>query len=130
LAQVIVAHQPQDAKAERPVADDPEQARILTSDIALFWRAYDTAAGRDLVDSMDQYLKQGTYGLQQFTRLRIHSAANLAEVIKRHPRYYESIRPSTLRIEAMAGSIRASFRALKQLYGPPFSPTYTLLSEA
>jgi hypothetical protein len=103
-------------KPQNPVADDPEQARIVTSDIARFWRLYDSAAGMSLDDSMDDYLKNGTYGLQQFTRLRIRSSKNLAQVIRTHPKYYASIRPSTLRIDSMAGSIRVTFRNLKRLY--------------
>src|SRR5262249_35984779 len=118
LTQFIVAQdQPQgEGKPEGRVADDPEQARIVTSDIALFWQEYDSAASTGLESSMDDYLKKGSYGLQQFTRLRIRSAANLAQVIRTHPKYYASIRPSTLRIDSMSGSIRAAFRNLKRLY--------------
>ena len=74
-------------KPENHVTTDPEQAKIVTSDIALFWRQYDSAAQMGLDAAMDDYLKNGSYGLQQFTLLRIHSASNLAAVIRRHPKY-------------------------------------------
>ena len=117
-AQIIVAQERglEPRTPENGVATDPEQARIVTSDIALFWRQYDSAGQTGLDAAMENYLKTGSSGLQQFTTLRIQSSSNLAAVIRKHPKYYTSIRPSTLRIESMAGSIRASFRSLKRLY--------------
>src|SRR5262249_39803338 len=78
--------------------------------------------------ALDSYLKDGSYGLQQFTRLRIKSAANLAFVVSKHPKYYASIRPSTMKIESMTGSIRACFQSLKRLYpGAVFPDVYFLI---
>jgi hypothetical protein len=116
--QVTIAQQGSQSagKLETRVSDDPEQARIVTSDIALFWREYDSAGEKGLDAAMDDYLKKGSYGLQQFTLLRIRSSADLAAVIRKHPKYYASIRPSTLTIDSMAEPIRTSFRRLKRLY--------------
>ena len=116
--QVMVAQEraQETGKPENRVTTDPEQAKIVTSDIARFWRQYDTAGQTGLDAAMDDYLKNGSPGLQEFTTLRIHSSTDLAAVIRKHPKYYTSIRPSTLRIESMAGSIRESFRSLKRLY--------------
>jgi hypothetical protein len=128
--QVIVAQSSsQEArKSEGRASDDPEQARIVTSDIALFWREYDSAGAKGLEAAMNHYLRNGSYGLQQFTSLRIHSSTNLAAVIRKHPKYYASIRTSTLKIESLAESIRASFRSLKRLYpGAVFPDVYFVI---
>ncbi len=101
----------------RPVSPNPEEARLITSDIAAFWRAYDrAAAGNAQTVYEEEYLQKGSYGLRQFTRHRIGNAANLVATIEKHPRYYASIRQSSLRLTSMEGQIRAGFRKLKDLY--------------
>lgn len=113
----IVAQAQPDKDEGRPVSQNPEDARLVTSDIVNFWRAYDQATPEnDLIVFRNQYLRKGSYGLQQFTRMRIGSVCNLVDVIGKHPKYYASIRESTLKVESMKDAIRAGFRKLKDLY--------------
>ena len=101
----------------RQVTNNPDEARLVTSDIANFWRAYDQATpDNDLIVFRNEYFRKGSYGLEQFTRLRINSVCNLVDTIAKRPKYYASIRENTLKVESMKEPIRASFRKLKELY--------------
>src|SRR5205085_3413926 len=76
----------------------------------------------DIAVFQAEYFEKGSYGLEQFTRLRINSASNLVGTIKQCPKYYASIRESTLKVESMKEPIRVSFRKLKELYPAAIFP--------
>lgn len=108
-------------QASQPAANepspDPDKARIVTSDIANFWRAYDMAKPENQLEVFKrEYLDKGSIGLQDFVKLRISSGEALVKNINAHPKYYASIRESTMRIESFRPQIRAAFYALKNLY--------------
>ncbi len=103
---------------------DPDRARIVTSDIDLFWTAYDhskAASDRTAVFERE-YFAPGSPGLQDFIFARIHSASDLARTIDKAPKYYEALRPASMRIKEMVPRIRASFQQLKALYEPATFP--------
>jgi hypothetical protein len=105
------------------VSGDPNDAKIITSDIQNFWRAYDQAKPENQVEVFErEYLNRGSEGLQDFIKLRITSADALVKTINRNPKYYASIRESTQRVEAMQAKIRACFYALKYLYSDAVFP--------
>lgn len=105
------------------VSGDPNDAKLITSDIQNFWRAYDQAKPDNQVEVFErEYLKRGSDGLQDFIKLRITSADALVKTINRNPKYYASIRESTQRVEAMQTKIRACFYALKYLYSEAVFP--------
>jgi hypothetical protein len=118
-------------KATRKTNTNPEAARIVTSDIGLFWKAYDAARpADDLIVYRDQYLTKGSPGLQAFTRLRIFTPCGLVETIEKHPNYYASIRKSTLKVDSYKERIRASFRRFKALYDSAVFPdVYFLMKD-
>lgn len=98
-------------------AGDPDSARIVTEDLGRFWQAFDRAAPAFAPETFDQlYLSKGSLGLQDFTKLRIANAKELAAAIRAHPKYYASIRASTQRLGKMEPGMRAAFYALKYLY--------------
>lgn len=100
---------------------DPDKARFVTSDIDNFWRAFELA-GREpdrekrIAIFQTEYFDRGSIGLQDFLRLRIKSAKDLALTVEKLPRFYASVRPSTLRIKRLEREMRASFRRFKRLY--------------
>jgi hypothetical protein len=103
---------------------DPEAAAIVTSDIDLFWHAYDklqTSPKPELLLE-DEYLLRGSPGLQDFVFARIQSAAELLKTIKAAPKYYAALRPATLQIKTMPSGIRSSFRKLAELYPESIFP--------
>jgi predicted Zn-dependent protease DUF2268 len=105
------------------VSGDPNDAKIITSDIQNFWRAYDLATPDNQVEVFErEYLKRGSDGLRDFIKLRITSADALVKTINKNPKYYASIRESTLRVEAMETKMRACFYALKYLYNDAVFP--------
>ena len=96
---------------------DPDAARFVTSDIDLFWRAYDKATpANDLVVYRDEYLEKGSEGLKEFNTLRIGSSCNLLSSIERSRDYYEALREPSLRVKTFEPQVRASFRRLQELY--------------
>lgn len=106
---------------ERPrtaaVHADPDSARLITSDIELFWDVYDNAPPQQLeVWLRRAYLSRGTQGLRDFIPYRILSAVDLAARIRRDRSRYEAARPGTQRVSEMEPQIRATFHALKELY--------------
>lgn len=108
-------------KTERQVNGDPDKVKFVTSDIDNFWRAFDLASKESDVSKkinvyQTEYLDKGSVGLQDFVRLRIKSAKDLVETIENLPRYYASVRPSTLRVREMETEMRRSFRKFKEIY--------------
>lgn len=106
---------------KRGVNSDPNKAKFVTADIDNFWRAFDLAAketdrAKKIAIYQTEYLDKGTAGLQDFLRMRIKSAKDLVEVVERLPRFYASVRASTLRVAEMEKRMRESFRKFKKIY--------------
>lgn len=107
---------------------DPERAEIVTSDIDLFWKAYDKATPEnDLIVYRDEYLKKGSVGLQEFTRIRIGSVCDLVETIDAHPHYFKQLRSGSMKIDSFKPKIRASFVRLKEIYPDAVFPSVYFL---
>jgi hypothetical protein len=98
---------------------DPERARISTEDIPRFWRAYDLAAGQDsaarALTFEREYLVPGSRGLFDFYRMKIRSAARLAETVRQFPGFYRSIREPSLGLDGLEPTVRQVFRRMKAL---------------
>jgi hypothetical protein len=108
---------------------DPSKAEIITSDIELFWKAYDASLPNYSADVFQhEYIDKGSNGVKGFLWKRIESGNNLSKVISRHPRYYASIRESTGRIAGMEDQIRQSLAKLKEYYpAAVFPPVYFVI---
>jgi Predicted Zn-dependent protease (DUF2268) len=104
-------------KAQKSIYKDPDSARIITSDIDLFWNMFDMAKPTfDKKIIQKEYLDKGTVGLKAFVPMRIESAKNLSAVIKMDPKYYEQIRLSSISIKNKTDSLNSYFHNLKRLY--------------
>ncbi len=105
---------------------DPFKTEIRTTDIEIFWKAFDAAKptfNHGVLEKM--YLRKGTKGVKDFTKGRIKNAENLSKTILAHPKYYESIRKSTESIGGMKEQIINSLVKLKALYPKAiFPPVY------
>jgi hypothetical protein len=113
---------------EKKINRDPEAAQLITSDIDNFWKAYDVAKPDYCFGVFKrEYFDKGSDGLKAFKSARIDQCAFI-ETLASHPRYYTSIRESTLKINSMREPIRASFRKLRALYDDAvFPPVYFLI---
>jgi hypothetical protein len=116
LALVITASAQKAAKANR----DPDAARLITSDIPNFWRAFDKASSKDDGEVFErEYLEPGTAGLHDFVKNRIQNGGALAKKVAARHQYFTAIRESTLAVDGsptIKEAIRASFRRLKEIY--------------
>lgn len=124
----LAAQQAANQQTQKKLNPDPEAAQIISSDIDNFWKAFDAAKPENsLYIFRDQYIRKGSIGLQEFTLYRIGSSCELVDAIEAHPKYYRSIRESTLKAHAFREPIRATFRKLKALYGAALFPDVYLL---
>lgn len=100
----------------RPHAD-PDSARLVTSDITLFWNVV-TRAPDDSLETWLQrgYLDAGTVGLRDFIPNRILSASALATHYRRVRARYDSVRSSTERVVEAEPAIRKAFHEFKRIY--------------
>ena len=103
--------------AELMFNQNPEKAQIVTSDIALFWRAYDMAKPENnLIIYRDEYFKKGSVGLQEFLRSKIGNSCNLVTAIEAAPKYYAALRVQSAKVENYKPQMLASFKKLKEIY--------------
>lgn len=106
------------------ITNNPDEARIITSDIDNFWWAYDEATPDDGFKIFrEEYFERGSLGLQEFERIKIRSVNDFVFTIWSHARYYASVRSSTLAVHSQESRIRGSFRKLKELYPDALFPS-------
>jgi Predicted Zn-dependent protease (DUF2268) len=115
----LAAQRPASSRISRPAS--PAAGRVITDDIARFWNAYDTV--RALPDTLEQvramqrlYIDRGSPGLQGLIAARRYTAREFAGAIREYPRYWESIRPSTLRAAEMSRRIARGLASFQRLY--------------
>lgn len=106
--------------------DNPDSARLVTTDVALFWAALDAAAQAP-PDSLGAYLQRdyldrASVGAHDFIPGRIISAEELAAYVRDHRARYDSVRAARLDVARADAEIRAAFRTLKELYPPAVFP--------
>jgi len=104
--------------------DNPDSARLITSDIALFWAALDHGTSPDSLAAVLQhdYLDRASMGARDFIPGRIISAEDLAAYVTGHRSRYDSVRAVNLDVSRADAPIRAAFRKLKALYPPAVFP--------
>ena len=96
---------------------DPNAAKLVTSDIDLFWKAYDKATPtNDLYVYRDEYLRKGSEGLKAFTSMRIGSSCNLVDAIATAPKYYAGLREPSLKVASYEPQIRSSYKKLQEIH--------------
>lgn len=111
-----------DSSAVTPHAD-PDSAKLVTSDIALFWHALDVAPKDSLGPVLQrEYLDRASVGVRDFIPGRILSAEDLAAYVAAHRAKYDSVRAAKLDVTRAESEIRASFHRLKTLYPPAVFP--------
>jgi hypothetical protein len=95
----------------------PDSARLITTDIQLFWSALDRAPIDSLADYLQrEYLEKASVGVRDFIPGRIMSAEDLASYVRSHRATYDSVRAAKLDVTQADADIRAAFRKLKAIY--------------
>lgn len=105
------------ASPQLTMNQNPETVKFVTSDINLFWKAYDAAKPENNINVFrDQYLRKGSAGLEEFRKLRLGSACALVDAIEKAPKYYAALREPSLKIASFENQMRANFRRLREIY--------------
>jgi len=98
----------------------------MTTDIRNFWNAYDKIATTK--DSSQQYhylntlfIEKGTPGLKAMMNARRYTAKSYIDAINEYPRFWNSVRANTLRVDRFGKAIAANVRKLKRIY-PELQP--------
>ena len=95
----------------------PDSARLVTSDIALFWKTLDRAPADSLAEYLQrEYLEKASVGVRDFIQGRIMSAEDLASYVRSNRAKYDTVRAANLEVTRAEPQIRAAFRKLKELY--------------
>jgi len=107
--------------SEAKLNQEPQNAKLIFSDIDNFWQAYDLAQKETLFEKkveiyQREYYDKASAGLKSFIALRIGKASELAKKIESMPKYYASIRADTLRVSEMRPQMLKSFQRLKEIY--------------
>jgi Predicted Zn-dependent protease (DUF2268) len=106
---------------------NPNDAKLITSDINNFWEAFDSDL-ETRVAFQKFYFNGASIGLNEFIKLRIESLDALVDTIHAHHSFYGSIRQPTLQINQFKSSIRSSFHNLKSILPEAIFPdTYFLI---
>lgn len=108
--------------------EDPSKARFITSDIPLFWSAFDSI-GLAQGNPFDHYLKHGSAGLKDFIEYRIMSADSLLAMVNRRKGDYEAKRHIERSIKEQEVLVKPYFVKLKKLYPKAkFPPVYFVMA--
>jgi hypothetical protein len=97
----------------------PDSARIVTSDVAHFWSAYDqltpamTRADSTAVLTRE-YTARGSEGLQGYLDTHLKQPENLLMGLGMLPRYLAAVRANTLGISSEA--VRSALRGVEEFY--------------
>lgn len=101
--------------------DRPSEANVVTTDIDLFWNAYDaiiqetdTILQMQLIDSL--YLKRGTKGLQELVKARNSTPKDYVALINQYPKFWKSIRANTYQSKELAVQLSEGIQKLKAIY--------------
>lgn len=100
----------------------PPPVRVIATDLATFWAAYDTV--RAVADSAtqvalvrDSYLARGTPGLAAFATTRGYTPESWVGAIRAYPRFWASIRPHALAAaDTITRGLAAPLARLAALY--------------
>ncbi len=94
---------------------DPQEAKFITSDIKNFWKAFDSLDGSK-TNPFEDYVKNGTIGLQDFIPNRIISADSLLSMVQRKKQDYEKMRDIQRLIKEKEKLIKPYFFSLEYWY--------------
>lgn len=94
---------------------DPQEAKFITSDIENFWKAFDSIE-KSNGNPFEEYIENGTIGLQGFIPNRIINADSLLNMVNRRKQDYEKMRGIEMKIREQEKLIKPYFYALEYWY--------------
>lgn len=104
------------------------QARVIVSDVSLFYRLFDASQGKPTAAQVQRdYLDAGSRGLRAFIPDRIGSADKLADLIARRPQIYAGARHCVAVLPELERRYPALIGRLKALYPSASAPDVTVV---
>lgn len=108
------------ALLQRPrVTKNPEETKLITTDIDNFYRAFDMAV-QDTLNATDifdeHYFQIGSKGLGDFRKSKIQSKSGFADFVIRHRQFYSSIQKNISDMVDLERQIKVNFQKFKDLY--------------
>lgn len=97
-------------------------SRVTISDIASFWKAYDSFWQDTTKNPFVDYLANGSTGLQDFIPTRIKSAQALKATVKQERSYYDRIRLSKFDTNEIVHQLEGTLTALREIYPEAILP--------
>ena len=102
---------------------DISNMKIVTADITNFWEMYDVYKKSGSIDDISNlYFAKKSTGLDAFTKRRVINPKEMEKVLKAYPRYLESIRSNTLKLEGVKDKLRKYLLKLKEIYPDVYYP--------
>jgi len=104
----------------------PTANYVVSSDIELFWNAYDQIV--EVSDSTEQaqllkehYIDKGSPGLHGMIEARGYTIGDFVQVINDYPKFWKSVRPNTLKAGSLNAELNAGVEKLAEIY-PDLKP--------
>jgi Predicted Zn-dependent protease (DUF2268) len=95
--------------------------KFETTDIGNFWKAYDKIISvKDSIKQI-QYLKElyidkGTDGLKSLIEVRNYTDKEIIEWMIKYPKFWNSLKPNTLKVKTLFPLINSDIQKLKKIY--------------
>lgn len=107
------------ASIKRNVGDNPQQAKLVTSDIGNFYRAFDLAV-KDSANAKQifrkEYFIKGSDGLQDFFVTKIKDEDQFVKTVLNFKEFYADARNTLLQVTALKGPIYKNASVFEDLY--------------
>ena len=117
LALLLIAGSASAQEKQRPLG----KPAVFTQDVANFWQAYDslqttpdTTRQRQLVQRL--YLDRATPGLREFAQAEDYTPRTYVRAMRRTPKFWASVRPATLGVNASEPRILKVLQRFQRLY--------------
>lgn len=114
------------AQAPSPEPSTRDSALVITSDVDLFWSAYDRIVEEEdhakqlqLINTL--YIEPGTEGLTKFMASRDYTDTMYVKLINAFPKFWTSVRANTLQAHTVRPRVAGYVARLKELF-PEMKP--------
>lgn len=105
-------------------------AKLITSDITNFWKAYDLASKEADYESkrriyLQHYFEKGTVGLRDFTFLKMRNGIDqFVEFVESHRPYYDGIRTASSKALRNLSFVQTYFKKIDSIIPNATFPSY------
>ena len=104
---------------KKALNSDPAKAKFVTNDVHRFWKAYDLV-NKDTTNYKTifkkEYFDKASPGMNDYMALKVGSINQFISHIKSKPKFYKSIRNTSLEVDSYKKDFLNSFTKMKNLY--------------